>query len=246
MSITKAACLLVSASHHEQGNKARAFTIQQGNPEFVVLRSSSDAAPLSSVDIGFNNSPELSPSGPGMVLFTSGTTGKPKAAVLPRLCLLTKHGVIPGGTVLNYRPPHWRGGLAASIMPPMSGMKLYTLKQQPSADEVWETLKNHKITNLIFNPTLLRRMMDTWENKLGKLPIEERNKYLSGFKNIAKIKCNGATMAPTVLKFWTELTGLPFQNGYGSTECGGGITETILEVPIKHKVRQLWVIQKVG
>ncbi|KAJ6443213.1 Acyl-CoA synthetase family member 3, mitochondrial [Purpureocillium lavendulum] len=235
LSITKATCLLVGGSHAEQAGKIAAFANQQGISEFATLRVSADAPPLGDIDIGIDEGIQVALDGPGVVMFTSGTTGKPKAAVLPKQCLVSGRMPPPGGSTLNYRPPHWRGGLAALITPPMTGLKLYTLKQGSSAEDVWEALKNYRITNLIFNPILLRRLKEAYLEKIEHLAAEEALRYLDGFKNLGKIKCNGATISPTLLKFWLDLTGMPFQNGYGSTECGGGVMETSLHKPMKNR-----------
>lgn len=40
---------------------------------------------------------------------------------------------------------------------------------------------------------------------------------------MTKISCCSAMLAPSVLLFWTGLTGLPFENVYGSTEMGGAV-----------------------
>lgn len=156
---------------------------------------------------------------------TYDTSGIPKAAILPRQCLVQTQSPALGKATLSYRPPHWRGGFASAILPLLSGHKLYSLKQKDSADLVWETLRQHRITLLIFNPVLLRRMKEVYDNRLIHLDEPVRDEYIEGFRNIGSIRCSGAFLSPPLVEFYTELTGLPFKNAYGQTECGGTVTE---------------------
>ncbi|KJZ74636.1 hypothetical protein HIM_05986 [Hirsutella minnesotensis 3608] len=211
ITLIESSCLVSGAFYAEHSRKIGDALVQNGHAEFTTLEVSVDAPPVGNVDIGISNQANLAPHGLGMVLFISGSTGKPKAAVLPRQCLVFEHPPPPGGMTLNYRTP------------------------LPPAEDVWDVLKMHRVTALIFNPTLLRGMKEVWVNKIAKLPSEERDKYLAGLRNIGKIKCNGATLPPTLLEFWSNLAGMPFQNGYGSTECGGGVIETDVNKPITNK-----------
>ncbi|RDW92907.1 uncharacterized protein DSM5745_00229 [Aspergillus mulundensis] len=68
-------------------------------------------------------------------------------------------------------------------------------------------------------------MKEAYEENLAGLPGDEREAYVSGFKNLERIRCSGAFLAPQLWRFWWALAGLPLKNAYGSTECGGGVTE---------------------
>ncbi|KAK5991607.1 Acyl-CoA ligase oryP-like protein [Cladobotryum mycophilum] len=231
ISEAKVTSILMGGSHIDHAGKIRDYVKKQGESDLTTLLVSSDASPLNDVDIGIDEDLSLAPGGPGVVMFTSGTTGIPKAAVLPRQCLVLQRAMNQGGGALSYQPPHWRGGFASLINLLIAGMPVYILKQQAPAEDFWEVLRDHRITNLIFNPTLLRKIMNVYTKKLNNLQAKKRKHYINGFKNLGKIKCSGAILAPTVLGFWADLTGLPVQNGYGSTECGGGVMQTDISKP---------------
>ncbi|KAM3438750.1 hypothetical protein MY4824_003052 [Beauveria thailandica] len=217
------------------------FVNKEWSHEFVSLQVSTNAPPTSTATVSIDESLELDSAGPGVVLCTSGTTGIPKATVLPRQCLVQSRPPTLGEATLSYRPPHWRGGFASLIQPPISGMKLYSLEQRAPAPVVWETLRKHHITNLVFNPVLLRAMKDDYTDRLSSLPSHEKEAYVTGFKNLERLRCSGAFLAPSLLNFWTDLTELPLKNAYGCTECGGGVTEVNVRIPsnVKYSVGQI-------
>ncbi|KAJ6789352.1 hypothetical protein PWT90_08761 [Aphanocladium album] len=215
-------CLLVGDSHRERAGNIKDLMNGKGDCRYGTLGISTGATPMQGVEFKIDDNASINPQDPGVVMFTSGTSGKPKGAVLPKQCLVRSRGYVPG-TTLNYRPPHWRGGWDALVTPPMTGGKLVSLRQHPSAEDVWEALKDHSITTMMFNPVLLRRMKVVYEEQISLLPTTEIDRYLAGFRRLGCILCNGALTAPSLLKFWTELTGLWVGSGYGSTECGGGV-----------------------
>ncbi|KAM5475806.1 hypothetical protein McanCB56680_007991 [Microsporum canis] len=231
LSASKATAVLAGGSNMVLARKITAFVKNKGLPGFFPLQVSSNEPPIDVANVVIDDSLILDPRGPGAVLCTSGTTGIPKAAVLPRICLVESRPPQFGEATLSYRPPHWRGGFASLIAPPIEGKKLYSLKERASAEIVWEALRKYHITNLVFNPVLLRAMKDVYIQKLNHLPIEEREAYVTGFKNLERIRCSGTFLAPSLLQFWTDLTGLPQKNAYGSTECGGGVTYTNVRKP---------------
>ncbi|PHH90400.1 hypothetical protein CDD83_3814 [Cordyceps sp. RAO-2017] len=222
----------------ERADEIGHFLQKHGAPHFVTLGVSSDMSPANGFDVTIDKCLGLDASGPGVVMFTSGTsTGIPKAAVLPRQCLVQNRPPKLGEATLSYRPPYWRGGFASLIGPLLSGMKLYSVVQNAPTEAIWDALRHHHITNLVFNPTLLRQMKEVYTAKLNTLADAEREAYVNGFRNLGRIRCSGAFLAPPLLEFWTGLTGLPLKNAYGSTECGGGVTEVNVNRQSKAKVR---------
>ncbi|KAM3504887.1 hypothetical protein MY11210_008183 [Beauveria gryllotalpidicola] len=241
LSASKAAALLAGERNMNLARDIAKLANNEWSHEFMSLQVSTNEPPTSAASVSIDASLDLDPAGPGVVLCTSGTTGIPKAAVLPRQCLVQSRPPALGEATLSYRPPHWRGGFASLIGPPIAGMKLYSLEQRASAQVVWETLRKHHITNLVFNPVLLRAMKDDYNNRLSDLSAQAREEYVTGFRNLERLRCSGAFLAPSLLKFWTDLTGLPLKNAYGSTECGGGVTEVNVRKPsnVKFSVGQV-------
>lgn len=203
---------------------------------FVLLEVSTNSQALPASAVSFNKAQLLDPQGPGVVMCTSGTTGIPKALILPRQCLVQSEPLKLGKATLSYRPPHWRGGFASAILPVLSAHKLYSTRLHAGPDVMWELLRKHHITVLIFNPVLLRKMKEYYESDLAHLVANVRSEYVEGFKRLGSIRCSGAFLSPILLRFYTELTALPFKNAYGQTESGASVTEVDVYNPTDVKV----------
>ncbi|KAM4066050.1 AMP-binding enzyme [Hirsutella rhossiliensis] len=228
LSKTKATCMLASKDCFGRAEKICAYLSEQKDSEsLTLLPISSDAQPLGNADIAIEDSLPVDSGGPGLVLFTSGTTGLPKATVLPKRCFAYAQLAEPGSAAINYRPGHWIGGARSLIEPVVTGTKLYDLGEKAGADTVLEAFKTHRITHATFTPLVLRQMKDLMTDGSGELSKEGRKKYSNYFKGLPTIRCAAGILGPTTMQFWTDLTGLPFENVYSSTELGGPATRAI-------------------
>ncbi|KAM4055712.1 AMP-binding enzyme [Hirsutella rhossiliensis] len=127
----------------------------------------------------------------------------------------------PGGVAISHRPAHWISGLRDIVTPMVTGTKLYALGEKADAEAVLNALRNYGITHATFGPTILRQMKDVLTGQRGELSQEDRTKWSGHFKALGTIKCSAGVLEPSVIQFWTDLSGLPFENMYGATESGG-------------------------
>ncbi|MFZ7088386.1 class I adenylate-forming enzyme family protein [Curtobacterium sp. RRHDQ10] len=147
-------------------------------------------------------------------LYTSGTTGRPKAVPLPSLVeVLSAHDVImhfpltPFDKTLNMSPLFHRGGLYSGGPNPVFyvGAELTTLRHF-DADTVLDLVASEQLTFLIGAPTNLVQLADAQE----RAPRD-----LSSLHGIVTM---GAPLdRAAALRFQTLLTPRIF-NGYGTTE----------------------------
>lgn len=231
ISNSNAPCLLRGRDRIGQAEKIDAYVRDQGKDDFITLPISIDAGETR-IDIEIDESLWMDPGAPGLVLFTSGTTGPPKGAVLPKRCFAFEYTSKPGSGMINYRPPHWIGGAEGLLEPIVTGARVYSVKERAGAKEVWDIFKNNHITHVLFTPPLLRTMKEHYTDHIEQLSAEEQKKYVDGFRNMKKISCCSAMIAPGILRFWTSLTGLPFENVYGGTEAGGALTKASLDTKV--------------
>ncbi|KAL9470884.1 hypothetical protein ACSS6W_008825 [Trichoderma asperelloides] len=221
----KSLCILAGKDCYEKAERIAAISGSLTDFKPVAIPISCDAEPVGAIDIAIDETLNMDPHGPGLVIFTSGTTGPPKGAVLPRICMVFQPDAPPNCQTVCFRPPHWLGGAISLIEPMLTGKKLHILKERAGVERIWEVLRSHHITGTGFTPGILREMKEWLEARSE----DEQEEYIKAFKNIGVIHCAGAMVSPSVLKFWKNRTGLPFNNVYGSTEVGGLATFKCLD-----------------
>ncbi|KOS16972.1 Malonate--CoA ligase [Escovopsis weberi] len=215
--ISKSCCIMAGRDFLERADETVALLKEQKNFSAVSLPVSSDAKPLEDMDqLDIDEGLALDPAGPGLVIFTSGTTGKPKGVVLPRWGL----DVLPDGPVgsesVCFRPPIWLGGFVGIIMPIAMGTKIHIAGERATAQQIWDLLLNNSISTMAFIPSMLRYLKEDLE---ARTP-QEQEKIVGRFKLFKYLDVSGALLSPTVMEYWRSKTNLPFGFLYGSTEMG--------------------------
>src|SRR6202034_2803959 len=126
------------------------------------------------------------PEEPAVLLFTSGTTGEPKAAVL-RHRHLTSYvmetvefmGADAHDAALVSVPPYHIAGIAAVLTSVWSGRRLVYLPQ--FSPEAWVDLAAAEaITHAMVVPTMLGRILDVLTERGEKLPALQHLSYGGG------------------------------------------------------------------
>ncbi|PQE06802.1 acyl- synthetase protein [Rutstroemia sp. NJR-2017a BBW] len=100
------------------------------------------------------------------------------------------------------------------------------MKNGPTPSRLWEVLREDKVTEMSVSPTLLRQLMEYYNENIGDLPTEERERYINGAKTLQRVYTSGSMLNPSTRQFFANLTNMPITNAYGITEMGGGITAT--------------------
>jgi len=155
--------------------------------------------------------------GVAVELFTSGTTGEPKSAVLKHDNLMAYiFGTVEfmsaeeGEANLLAVPPYHIAGIAAVLSSTYSGRKMVQLPNFTA--EAWiEAAQTESVTNAFLVPTMLQRIVD---HAGGSLDIPS-------LKNIAY--GGGKMPRQTIEKAMELLPNVNFTNAYGLTETSATI-----------------------
>jgi acyl-CoA synthetase (AMP-forming)/AMP-acid ligase II len=161
---------------------------------------------------------ERDPEDPAVLLFTSGTTGEPKAAVL-RHRHLTSYvletvefmGADPEDAALVSVPPYHIAGIAAVLSSVWSGRRLVYLPQFSA--ETWVDLAAAEaVTHAMVVPTMLGRILEV---------LVERDEQLPALRHLSY---GGGRMPLTLVERALEqLPHVGLVNAYGLTETSSTI-----------------------
>ncbi|KIM94583.1 hypothetical protein OIDMADRAFT_60364 [Oidiodendron maius Zn] len=156
---------------------------------------------------------------PGVLLFTSGTSGPPKAVVHTRAFNESHTKILYGDVFLSHRPPHWISGMLPLISLPLRGARLEVTSSNPSI--LWERLKTGGVTILAGTPYIWTPMMKYFDDHLSCLPLEKLNAYIRGAQGLRVAYVTGSMPHPSLLRFWRGILGQKVKVAYGATEFGG-------------------------
>ncbi len=161
---------------------------------------------------------DMDPDTVAVLLFTSGTTGDPKAAVLRHLHLgsyvvttVELGGADPDEAALVSVPPYHIAGISASLSSLYGGRRVVYLESfEP---EEWVRLaRTEAITHAMVVPTMLNRILDVVEADGQGLP------------SLRTLSYGGGPMPlPVIERAMTLLPDTDFVNAYGLTETSSTV-----------------------
>jgi malonyl-CoA/methylmalonyl-CoA synthetase len=223
--------VMVSTSARSLGESLQSEIKRTTNPTFqaIPIASYKLHPPTPAADILLSSNPWVSPNSSGVIIFTSGTTGPPKAAVLPRsaitdgaLSWATQLGLSSADTSLHLLPVHHATGIWVNFFPMIQVGACIEFKSGSfSPSWTWDRFRNGDITVFSGVPTIYMRMMRYWQETLSKLPTSEKEAYLQGLRKIRLMICGTSALPQPIDQFWTALrAGSRIVQRYGSTEQG--------------------------
>jgi acetyl-CoA synthetase len=157
---------------------------------------------------------ELGPDDPCMVIFTSGTSGEPKAAVhgqryLPGQRVQAEHWLAPraGQLVWCTAAAGWsKSARNAFIAPWLRGAAALLHDARFDPHERLEIIDREQVDVLCMAPTEYR--------------VIAKRADLRPLPSLKGAVAAGEALNPEVLRAWHEATGLGLRDGYGQTETG--------------------------
>ncbi|KEF52476.1 uncharacterized protein A1O9_11318 [Exophiala aquamarina CBS 119918] len=225
-------------------NSAKKLEVQIRNQglgnDFVALPISIDGnnhaglVPLAQIFI--SSGPQHDPNGPGTIIFTSGTTGPPKAVVLRRSTITTGAQSLADqldlqatDTLLHPLPVHHATGVNLSFFPFLQAGACIEFKSGGFDSQwIWDRLRQGGLTHFTGVPTIYMRLMRHWEKHISHLPPNIMKDYRNGAANIKVLFCGTAALSQAIDRFWKELRGgHPIVQRYGSSE-----TQIVINMPI--------------
>jgi len=188
--------------------------------EFVardVFMGAVSALQDSATLIEFSNA-DIDPASPAVLLFTSGTTGEPKAAVLRHEHLATYilstvelASSTQGDAALVSVPPYHIAGVSAVLSNTYAGRRIVYLST--FTPEAWvDNVVTHGVTHAMVVPTMMHRVLDE---------LSRRNETLPSLRHLSY--GGGPMPLPVIERALDMLPHVDFVNAYGLTETSSSI-----------------------
>jgi acetyl-CoA synthetase len=157
------------------------------------------------------------PDDPVLIMFTSGTTGSPKALLVPvraiaafRRYMLDAIGLTPEDRFWNLADPGWAYGLYYAVIGPLAAGFATTFYDGPfTVESAYATIDALGITSLAGSPTAYRMMIGA--GPAAATPARGKLRAVSGA---------GEPLNPEVIRWFAEHLDVMVLDHYGQTELG--------------------------
>jgi len=184
-----------------------AWQIEDSGPRVVLRDEDLDEGP-GAVEVVGGPRPEREP---WMLLYTSGTTGKPKGALLTHRQIranaaVTREvcGLSAADSTLTFTPLFHTGGLNCLTAPLLRCGGRVVLR--PDLDDALEVIRSERITMLMGVPTIYQLLAD-------------RPGFAEAMESVRDALCGGAPLSLPLLETYLA-AGVPLRQGFGLTEVG--------------------------
>ncbi|PNS20452.1 hypothetical protein CAC42_5902 [Sphaceloma murrayae] len=175
----------------------------------------------------------LDPNKAGVVIFTSGTTGPPKGAVMRRTHYFDEaqgvadhYQITRFDVLLHLLPVHHATGVGMMFFPFLiSGAAIEFRSGGFDPAWTWERFRKRGLTFFSAVPTIYMRMKRHFEDKL--IAADGAIEYVNGARSLKVCMCGTSALPKPIADFWTDILGKKIMLRYGGTEFGATLRHRI-------------------
>ncbi len=163
------------------------------------------------------------PEAPALMLYTSGTTGKPKGAVHTHAslaaqidCLRMAWEWTEDDRILHFLPLHHTHGIINKLLCALATGAVCDMLDKFDAKTVWQKLAKGNFTLFMAVPTVYAKLIQAWE-EAGE---DERRELAEACGKMRVMISGSAALPVSVLEKWKTISGHVLLERYGMTETG--------------------------
>ena len=182
------------------------------------------------VDFPASTLPDVEEARRAMMLYTSGTTGKPKGVVTTHAqiraqvtSLVDAWEWTAGDRILLVLPLHHVHGIVNVLLCSLWSGACCEMLPGFDADKTWQHLVRRPLTLFMAVPTIYRRLIAAWE----RASAVERKEMAEACGKLRLMVSGSAALPVTVLERWKAITCHVLLERYGMTEIGMGLSNPL-------------------
>lgn len=198
---------------------------------FNQLSAIADEMSLRLVNVDENNIslvtglPQISADRKAMILYTSGTTSKPKGVVTTHdninhqiQSLVEAWRWSEEDHIINILPLHHVHGIINIMSCALWSGACCEFLEEWDPGLIWEKLLSGKVNVFMAVPTIYYKLIRFWEEEMNEKPVKELLKHI-------RLMVSGSAALPIpVMEQWKSITGHTLLERYGMTEIGMGLS----------------------
>ena len=173
--------------------------------------------------------PEVNTTRPAMILYTSGTTSKPKGVVTTHANIEAQITTLVDAWewekddyILNILPLHHVHGIINVMSCALWSGACCEFLPKFDAEKVWSILISGRLTLFMAVPTIYYKLISFWEDA----PSKAQAKMSDAASKLRLMVSGSAALPVPVLEKWKKITGQILLERYGMTEIGMGLSNS--------------------
>jgi malonyl-CoA/methylmalonyl-CoA synthetase len=174
--------------------------------------------------------PSVATSRRAMILYTSGTTGKPKGVVATHenitaqiISLIQAWEWTERDRILEFLPLHHIHGIVNIISCALWAGAVCEIVPEFDARTVWDRIVQGDLTLFMAVPTIYTKLIDIWQESSSV----EQKRMSAGCRRMRLMVSGSAALPVSTLEKWQQISGHVLLERYGMTEIGMGLSNPL-------------------